>query len=55
MKQQKEIEPVYSTRGDLTVKGMRRFIALALQQYGHAIVDPLPNELLQTYRLISKT
>lgn len=54
MKRQKEIEPVYSTRGDLTVKGMRRFIALALQQYGDAIVDPLPSELLQTYRLISK-
>ncbi len=36
------------------MKGMRRFIALALQQYGDAIVDPLPCELLQTYRLVSK-
>nr|WP_255573199.1 ATP-dependent DNA helicase RecG [Anoxybacillus sp. ST4] len=54
MKQQKEIEPIYSTRGNVTVKGMRRLIALALQQYGDAIIDPLPSELLQAYRLISK-
>jgi ATP-dependent DNA helicase RecG len=49
-----EIEPVYSTRGTITVKGMRRFISLALQQFGHAIVDPLPMAMLQKYRLFPK-
>jgi ATP-dependent DNA helicase RecG len=50
----KEIEPVYSTRGELTVKGMRRFISLALQQYSDSIVDPLPLSIRQKYRLLSK-
>jgi ATP-dependent DNA helicase RecG len=52
--QTKEIEPVYSVRGSLTVKGMRRFIKLALTQYGEAIVDPLPLSIRRAYRLISK-
>ncbi|WP_374719155.1 ATP-dependent DNA helicase RecG [Parageobacillus toebii] len=52
--QKREIEPVYSVRGSITVKGMRRFIKLALTQYGEAIVDPLPLSIRQTYRLISK-
>ncbi|MGX1900306.1 ATP-dependent DNA helicase RecG [Thermolongibacillus altinsuensis] len=50
----KEIEPVYSTRGEITVKGMRRFISLALQQYSDSIVDPLPLSIRQKYRLLSK-
>jgi ATP-dependent DNA helicase RecG len=54
MTEKKEIEPVYSTRGEITVKGMRRFISLALQQYGDAIVDPLPLSIRQKYRLFSK-
>jgi ATP-dependent DNA helicase RecG len=49
-----ELEPVYSARGALTVKGIRRFIKLALEQYGGAIHDPLPASIRQTYRLISK-
>jgi ATP-dependent DNA helicase RecG len=52
--QAKEIEPVYSVRGPLTVKGMRRFIKLALAQYGAAIGDPLPLSIRRAYRLISK-
>jgi ATP-dependent DNA helicase RecG len=52
--EKRELEPVYSTRGALTVKGMRRFIKLALQQYGEAINDPLPEAMRKTYRLMSK-
>jgi ATP-dependent DNA helicase RecG len=52
--EKQEIEPVYSTRGTVTVKAMRRFIALALQQFGHSIVDPLPLAIRQKYRLLSK-
>lgn len=50
----RELEPVYSTRGALTVKGMRRFMKLALEQYGEAIEDPLPISMRQMYRLVSK-
>ncbi|WP_027408171.1 ATP-dependent DNA helicase RecG [Anoxybacteroides tepidamans] len=49
-----ELEPVYSTKGALTVKGMRRFMKLALEQYGEAIHDPLPVSIRQAYRLVSK-
>jgi ATP-dependent DNA helicase RecG len=52
--QTKEIEPVYSVRGSITVKGMRRFIKLALTQYGEAIDDPLPLSIRRAYRLVSK-
>jgi ATP-dependent DNA helicase RecG len=52
--QTKEIEPVYSVRGSITVKGMRRFIKLALTQYGAAIDDPLPLSIRRAYRLVSK-
>jgi len=53
-KAKREIEPVYSTRGEVTVKGMRRFISLAIQQFGNEIADPLPSAILQKYRLLTK-
>jgi ATP-dependent DNA helicase RecG len=52
--EKQEIEPVYSTRGTVTVKAMRRFILSAIGQFGHAITDPLPHTLLQKYRLLPK-
>ncbi|ABS22743.1 ATP-dependent DNA helicase RecG [Bacillus cytotoxicus] len=49
-----EIEPVYSVKGKLTVKQMRRFIAQALKEYGNAIVELLPNGLLGRYKLLPR-
>ncbi|WP_078547200.1 ATP-dependent DNA helicase RecG [Litchfieldia alkalitelluris] len=48
------IEPVYSVKGDLTVKSMRRYINNALKQYGDHIEENLPENLLQKYKLLSK-
>ncbi|MDF0725224.1 ATP-dependent DNA helicase RecG [Cytobacillus sp. S13-E01] len=50
----KDIEPVYSIKGKVTVKGMRRFISLALNQYGQFIEDTIPLPLLSKYKLLSK-
>src|SRR5690606_37086799 len=54
MKKDNTIEPVYSVKGKITVKGMKRFIGLALKQYGDHIEDNLPGQLLSTYRLLPK-
>lgn len=53
-KQQKDFEPVYSVKGSVTVKGIRRFIHLAFSQYGHLIEENLPEELIRKYKLINK-
>jgi len=53
-KRNQEIEPVYSIKGKITVKGMRRFITLALKQYWDYIIDNLPQSFLQKYKLLSK-
>jgi ATP-dependent DNA helicase RecG len=49
-----EFEPVYSLRGKITTKGMRKFISLAFQQYGSLIDETLPGYFLQKYRLLSR-
>lgn len=49
-----EFEPVYSLRGKITTKGMRKFISLAFQQYGNLIEETLPDHLLQKYRLLNR-
>jgi ATP-dependent DNA helicase RecG len=49
-----EVEPVYSVKGKLTVKQLRRFISQALQQYGAEVQDPLPEGLLQRYKLLPR-
>ncbi|MDQ0217116.1 ATP-dependent DNA helicase RecG [Peribacillus cavernae] len=50
-RKEKEFEPVYSTRGSLTVKGLRRFIAKAFSQYGEHIEENLPQQVLDKYKL----
>ncbi len=50
----KEIEPVYSVKGKVTVKGMRRFISLAFNQYIEFIEENIPNSLLNKYKLLPK-
>jgi len=49
-----EIEPVYSVRGKLTVKSMRRYMKSALTEYLHEIEEILPEYLRTKYKLLSK-
>ncbi|MBD1380009.1 ATP-dependent DNA helicase RecG [Metabacillus arenae] len=51
---QHDIEPVYSVKGRLTVKMMRKFVAAAIHQYSEQIQENLPASLLHTYKLQSK-
>nr|WP_275695454.1 ATP-dependent DNA helicase RecG [Fredinandcohnia sp. SECRCQ15] len=48
------IEPIYSIKGKITVKGMRRFITIALQQYGDKIGENIPELFLRKYKLLQK-
>lgn len=48
-----DFQPVYSVRGKLTVKALKRFIRLAFEQFGQYIEDPLPLYMLKQYRLYS--
>ncbi|WP_273125493.1 ATP-dependent DNA helicase RecG [Metabacillus sp. HB246100] len=48
------IEPIYSVKGKLTVKGMRKFISLAIGQYLDEINENLPVEFLQKYKLMTR-
>jgi ATP-dependent DNA helicase RecG len=52
--QKKEFEPVYHIKGSLTVKGLRRFIQLAITQFGANVEENLPQELLNKYRLLNR-
>jgi ATP-dependent DNA helicase RecG len=49
-----DFEPVYSLRGKVTTKGMRKFILLGFQQYGIRIEETLPVTFLKKYRLMGK-
>lgn len=49
-----EIEPVYSVRGKLTVRSMRKFIKNALTEYIHDINEILPDNLRTKYKLLSR-
>lgn len=51
---QHDFEPVYSLRGKITTKGMRKFISLACQQFGNDIEETLPHQFLTRYRLLSR-
>jgi ATP-dependent DNA helicase RecG len=53
-KREKNFEPVYYVRGDLTVKGLRRYIQLAFHQFGASVEETLPSSLLSRYRLLNK-
>jgi ATP-dependent DNA helicase RecG len=45
------IEPVYSVKGKLTIKGMRKFISLSIKDYIDDVKEILPLEILQKYKL----
>lgn len=50
----KDFEPVYTVKGKLTVKGLRRFINLAFNQFGEFIEETLPEQYLKNYKLLNK-
>ncbi|HEY2421334.1 MAG TPA: ATP-dependent DNA helicase RecG [Neobacillus sp.] len=50
----KDFEPIYSLRGKITSKGIRKFINIAFQQYGHFIEENLPITLIKKYRLLNR-
>lgn len=52
--QENDFEPVYSVRGNLSVKTMRRFIGNAFTQYGSFIEENLPPQLLVRYKLMPR-
>jgi len=53
-RKQNDFEPIYSLKGKITTKGMRKFIGLALQQYGGFIEETLPSSILKKYRLMGR-
>ena len=50
----KDFEPIYAIKGNITVKAIRRYIYLALSQFGEHIEETLPNSLRKKYKLINK-
>lgn len=51
---EKEFEPVYSVRGSISVKNMRRLIGNAFDQFGSLLEENLPPQLLTRYRLMPR-
>lgn len=51
---EKKFVPVYSVRGEVTVKGLRRFINLAFSQYGNDINETLPQSIIKKYKLCDR-
>lgn len=50
----KDFEPVYTVKGKITVKGLRRFINLAFSQFGSTIEETLPERYVSQYRLMNR-
>ncbi|MGE8079198.1 ATP-dependent DNA helicase RecG [Peribacillus loiseleuriae] len=53
-KVENEFEPVYSVRGSISVKGLRRYITNAFAQYGALLEENLPDSLLTRYKLMPR-
>ncbi|WP_096156952.1 MULTISPECIES: ATP-dependent DNA helicase RecG [Bacillus] len=49
-----EVEPVYSVKGNVSVKQMRKFIANAISTYMEQMEDYIPRHLSQKYKLPTK-
>lgn len=47
-------EPVYSVKGKITVKNLRKYIKSAFTAFGNAIEDALPEAMLAKYKLLPK-
>ncbi|SFM26505.1 ATP-dependent DNA helicase RecG [Salibacterium qingdaonense] len=51
----RQLQPVYSVGGGITVKKMSRWIQQALQAFGNNVEEVLPESLLSSYRLSSRS
>lgn len=49
-----EIEPVYSIKGKMSVKTMRKFVEQAFKKFGQYIDDFVPNDLMTKYKLMNR-
>jgi ATP-dependent DNA helicase RecG len=49
-----DFEPVYAIKGDVTTKGIRRYIHLAFSQYGHLVEETIPDTLRKKYKLLNR-
>lgn len=49
-----EIEPVYSIKGKMTVKTMRKFVEQSFKKFGQYIDDYVPSELVSKYKLMNR-
>ncbi|WP_018660025.1 ATP-dependent DNA helicase RecG [Heyndrickxia acidiproducens] len=47
-------EPVYSIKGKMTVKSLRKYIKTAFSEFGAKIEDTLPESMLAAYKLFPK-
>nr|WP_307257111.1 ATP-dependent DNA helicase RecG [Oikeobacillus pervagus] len=47
-------EPVYSTKGNLNGKTLRKYIQKAFTEFGHLLEENLPEEFIATYRLVGR-
>ncbi|WP_096435446.1 ATP-dependent DNA helicase RecG [Alteribacter populi] len=48
------LEPVYSVKGDLKIATLRKFIHEAMGTYGNELEEILPEQLIQSYRLMPR-
>nr|WP_295971993.1 ATP-dependent DNA helicase RecG [uncultured Bacillus sp.] len=49
-----DFAPVYTVKGNMTTKGIRRHIKQAFSQYGHLIDETIPETLRKKYRLLKR-
>ncbi|MBS4207661.1 ATP-dependent DNA helicase RecG [Bacillus sp. FJAT-50079] len=52
--QSANFEPVYSTKGNVSVKALRRYIAQAFHEYSDLMKETLPLSLINKYRLLDR-
>ncbi len=51
---QQSFEPVYSVKGSVTVKALRKYIRIAFDQYSDSIPENLPENISRKYKLYGK-
>jgi len=49
-----DFEPVYTVRGSITVKALRKYISAALTQFGQDLEEVFPDSLLAKYKLMKR-
>ncbi|AZB42903.1 ATP-dependent DNA helicase RecG [Bacillus sp. FJAT-42376] len=49
-----DLEPVYTVKGSVTVKSLRKHIVHALKEFGGAIPENLPDQIRERYKLMAK-